>query len=320
MPADDDLKKQVKNASNRQQPPQNARGDHRGRSMLLRRLLWRFLGNRDAGVAPMLALAALPLFGFVGAAVDYSRAASARTAMQAALDASALMLSKDAQTLTAADLAQKADRRLQGACSTARKPTTSRSPRQFSQPAAGQLHAQADRQRHGQHRVLQAARAVAPSHLSASAEVLWGIKKLNLALVLDNTGSMAVERQDDQPEDGRAQSSHHAEERRQDAGRRQGRDRAVRHRRQCRHRQRQRHLDRLDRLGRRQRHVQQHQLHHARALASRTARSGRPTPHSTWNGCVYDRDQNNDVPTPRPSPARRRRCSAPIRPPTARPR
>ena len=55
----------------------------------------------------MMALAALPLFGFVGAAIDYSRAASARTAMQAALDASALMLSKDAQTMSAATLAQK---------------------------------------------------------------------------------------------------------------------------------------------------------------------------------------------------------------------
>ena len=31
------------------------------------RLLSRFLRNRDAGVAPMMALAALPLFGFVGA-------------------------------------------------------------------------------------------------------------------------------------------------------------------------------------------------------------------------------------------------------------
>ena len=63
-------------------------------------LLSRFLRNRDGGVAPMLALAALPLFGFVGAAIDYSRAASVRTAMQAALDATALMLSKDAQTLS----------------------------------------------------------------------------------------------------------------------------------------------------------------------------------------------------------------------------
>jgi Flp pilus assembly protein TadG len=71
-------------------------------------LLSGFLWNRDAGVAPIMALAALPLFGMVGAAVDYSRAASARTAMQAALDASALMLSKDAQTLSTANLTQKA--------------------------------------------------------------------------------------------------------------------------------------------------------------------------------------------------------------------
>ena len=59
-------------------------------------LLRRFLRNRDAGVAPMLALAALPLFGFAGAAIDFSRAASVRTSMQAALDSTALMLSKDA--------------------------------------------------------------------------------------------------------------------------------------------------------------------------------------------------------------------------------
>ena len=56
----------------------------------------------------MMALAALPLFGFVGAAIDFSRAASARTAMQAALDASALMVSKDAQTLAPAALVAEA--------------------------------------------------------------------------------------------------------------------------------------------------------------------------------------------------------------------
>jgi hypothetical protein len=64
-------------------------------------LLSRFLRNRDAGVAPMLALAALPLFGFAGAAVDFSRAASVRTSMQAALDASALMMAKSAKNADA---------------------------------------------------------------------------------------------------------------------------------------------------------------------------------------------------------------------------
>jgi Flp pilus assembly protein TadG len=68
-------------------------------------LLRRFLRSRDGGVAPMLALAALPLFGFAGAAVDFSRAASARTAMQAALDSSALILAKAASNVAAYQLA-----------------------------------------------------------------------------------------------------------------------------------------------------------------------------------------------------------------------
>src|SRR5262245_29223261 len=71
-------------------------------------LLARFLRNQNGGVAPTLGLLAIPLVAIVGAAVDYSRANSTRTAMQAALDSAALMLSKDAQSLTAAQLDSKA--------------------------------------------------------------------------------------------------------------------------------------------------------------------------------------------------------------------
>jgi Flp pilus assembly protein TadG len=52
----------------------------------------------------MLALAALPLFVSVGAAVDYSRAGSGRTAMQSALDAAALMMAKDARNVEVSQL------------------------------------------------------------------------------------------------------------------------------------------------------------------------------------------------------------------------
>jgi Flp pilus assembly protein TadG len=58
----------------------------------------RFLRDRKGGVAPLLALASLPLIGSVGAAVDYSRANSARSAMQAAADAAALALARDSRT------------------------------------------------------------------------------------------------------------------------------------------------------------------------------------------------------------------------------
>ena len=67
-----------------------------------------FLRNREAGVAPMLALAALPLFASVGAGIDFGRASSARAAMQSALDATALLLAKDAKNVEATQLSTNA--------------------------------------------------------------------------------------------------------------------------------------------------------------------------------------------------------------------
>ncbi len=52
------------------------------------------------GVAPLVALLAVPLVAAVGTAVDYSRVNAARSTMQNALDATALMLSKQAQQLS----------------------------------------------------------------------------------------------------------------------------------------------------------------------------------------------------------------------------
>jgi len=56
----------------------------------------------------MLALAALPLFASVGASIDFGRAASARAAMQAAADATALLMAKDAKVVDDAQMATKA--------------------------------------------------------------------------------------------------------------------------------------------------------------------------------------------------------------------
>lgn len=65
--------------------------------------------DRGGNVAILFALSVLPLIGFVGAAVDYSRANNARTAMQAALDSTSLMLSKDAAILNPNQLTTKAN-------------------------------------------------------------------------------------------------------------------------------------------------------------------------------------------------------------------
>src|SRR5690348_5796904 len=60
-----------------------------------RRTLRHFAHANGGNIAMMFALTLVPLVSFIGAAIDYSRAAKARTAMQAALDSTALMLSKD---------------------------------------------------------------------------------------------------------------------------------------------------------------------------------------------------------------------------------
>lgn len=157
--------------------------------MWLGSVVSRFLRNRDGGVAPMLAMAALPMFGLVGAAVDYSRAASARTAMQAALDASALMLSKDAQTLNGTDLIQRSTDSFK-ANFTRPEAHDVAVATEFTSPEAGsfslKLTATAKVSA-----IFTKMLGQSEINLSATSEVLWGIKKLNLALVLDNTGSMS---------------------------------------------------------------------------------------------------------------------------------
>src|SRR5687767_4726839 len=75
----------------------------------LRNTMRRF-GRSDRGnVMLTFALATVPMIGFVGAAVDYSRGNSAKAAMQAAVDSTALMLSKEAANLTTGQLSTKAD-------------------------------------------------------------------------------------------------------------------------------------------------------------------------------------------------------------------
>ncbi|MGM5027281.1 pilus assembly protein TadG-related protein [Tardiphaga sp. 862_B3_N4_1] len=76
-----------------------------------KRLASRFARHDGGNIAMTFAVALVPLLGFVGAAVDYSRANAARSAMQAALDSAALMVSKDLSanpTMSATDVTNKA--------------------------------------------------------------------------------------------------------------------------------------------------------------------------------------------------------------------
>src|SRR3954452_12691359 len=66
--------------------------------------------DRSGNVAIIFAIAIIPIFGAVAMAVDYSRANSARTSMQVALNAAALMVAKEAASLTSTQVQNKAKR------------------------------------------------------------------------------------------------------------------------------------------------------------------------------------------------------------------
>jgi Flp pilus assembly protein TadG len=68
----------------------------------------RFLRDQDGNVLPIFAIAMLPIFGFMGATIDFQRASSAKVQMQSALDATALILARDTAALTDGTLQTKA--------------------------------------------------------------------------------------------------------------------------------------------------------------------------------------------------------------------
>jgi len=130
----------------------------------------------------------IPLAIAMGAAIDYSRAASVHTSMQMALDSTALMLSKEAQNLTPDQLGSKATSYFNALFN---RPEVSnvQLTEEFGSPQLGSFSLKIT----GTTTLPTIFwRVLAKDHvdITATGEVLWGIKKLNLALALDNTGSM----------------------------------------------------------------------------------------------------------------------------------
>jgi Flp pilus assembly protein TadG len=255
-------------------------------------LLARFFKDRRAGVAPLLALGIVPLVGAVGAAVDYSRANSVRTAMQNALDATALMLSKDAQSLNGAQLTQKANVYFSA---------------MFDRPEAAnvQVSQQFTSPQQGSFALTVSGSATVATmfwrligqpniDVTASGEVVWGIKKLNLALALDNTGSMAssgkmtalkeaahnllttLKNAEKTPGDIKVSIVPFAV----DVNVGTGNVNAP-------------WIDWTDWEA--ANGTCSKSSYHSKSTCTANSGTWTPAAHSTWNGCVNDRDQNNDV-------------------------
>jgi Flp pilus assembly protein TadG len=152
-----------------------------------RRTLRELRTANGANVTITFALVTIPMVGFVGAAVDYSHANSVKAAMQAAADSTALMLSKEAATLSSASFQTKANDYFKAL---------------FTRPEATGLVVSATYTNTSGSQVVVNASSnvkanfmglmgVSTMKVAASSEVKWGNTRMRVALVLDNTGSMA---------------------------------------------------------------------------------------------------------------------------------
>jgi Flp pilus assembly protein TadG len=155
-------------------------------------LLRRFAGATEGNVAIIFTIALVPLISFVGAAIDYSRANMARTSMQAALDSAALMVAKDlsAGTITTSQVNTQAQ-----AYFTALYTNKETSGLNISATyTVGNSSTGSTVQ-------INASGSIATDFMkvvgfpnmgfNASSTSTWGTQLLRVALVLDNTGSMA---------------------------------------------------------------------------------------------------------------------------------
>ena len=153
----------------------------------LRRALRNFASARTGNVAISFAMATLPIIGGGGAAVDYSHANSVKVALQAALDSTALMLSKEAVNDTSTALQANALKYFTAT---------------FTRPEGTNISITATYTTTGGSAVVVNGKVDVPTTfmgimgyskitVSGSSTAKWGSQRLRVALVLDNTGSMA---------------------------------------------------------------------------------------------------------------------------------
>ncbi len=151
------------------------------------RKLREFCVARKGNVALTFGIATIPIVCAVGAAVDYTHAVSVKAALQAALDSTALMMQKESATDTPDMLQSNAVKYFNA---------------MFTRPEAQNVVVAAQYSEDSGSHVQITASADVPTnfmgilginslHVRSSGTAKWGSTRLRVALVLDNTGSMA---------------------------------------------------------------------------------------------------------------------------------
>ncbi len=154
----------------------------------------RFAGANQGNIAVIFAIALVPILSFMGAAIDYSRANSARSSMQSALDSTALMISKDLTDgrISSSDIEAKAKSYF-AALYTNRDSTV----------VSDDIHVAylpKDTTTGLSNVVISASGSVTADFMkiagfpqlnfNTGATATWGNSRMRVAMVLDNTGSM----------------------------------------------------------------------------------------------------------------------------------
>lgn len=146
-----------------------------------------FLGDRRGNVAPIFALAIIPVIGLVGAAIDYGRANSIRTALQSSLDATTLAMAKVAPTVTESELQRQANAYFRALLNqpeakdvTLRVNYSTSGGSSLSIDVAGSVDT-----------TFMRIMGYSKLSIGSSSTVQWGNQRLRVALALDNTGSMS---------------------------------------------------------------------------------------------------------------------------------
>ena len=151
----------------------------------------RFFSATDGNVAVLFTLAAVPLISFVGVAVDYSRANSARSSMQSALDSTALMVSKDltSGTITTSQIGTQAQAYFTALYTNAdaKSVTVTASYTAASGSNGSTVQVNGSGSINTDFMKLM---GFPNMKFNASSTSTWGANLLRVALVLDNTGSM----------------------------------------------------------------------------------------------------------------------------------
>jgi Flp pilus assembly protein TadG len=151
----------------------------------------RFVRANEGNIAVTFAIALVPILGFVGAAIDYTRANSARSSMQAALDSTALMLSKDLSEgiITTSQITAKAQSYFTALYTNNDAKSVSVSATYTASSSMGSTI-----QVNGSAAVTTDFLRVAgfPNlNFNTSSTAAWGNVRMRVAMALDNTGSMA---------------------------------------------------------------------------------------------------------------------------------